>query len=308
MDTELQQDAVINLSKKDLTDAQVSVLSKGLSFVPTCTDKPFDTKVDLFKFFRKIKLKHVFSQNTVSGQETHQRTGTHFKPKSKFCPIVNNSSINTYCRLVEQEAMSVYTRQTNHIQKNLTRTEEQALNELMKDSSLVIKPADKGGAVVVLDYEKYKEEIQRQLSNERFYRKLSVDPTQVFQRDICSSLEQALLNHLISKPEYEYLCCKCAIRPCLYILPKLHKPKTQQGNYPGRPVVAGIGSMLEPLSNFVDAFIKTHVQALPSYVKDSIDFINKISPITGLKEDCILVTLDVESLYTSIPHAGGWQH
>jgi hypothetical protein len=31
---------------------------------------------------------------------------------------------------------------------------------------LVIKPADKGGAVVVLDYEKYKEQIQRQLSNE----------------------------------------------------------------------------------------------------------------------------------------------
>lgn len=144
MDTELQQDAVINLSKKDLTDAQVSVLSKGLSFVPTCTDKSFDTKVDLFKFFRKIKLKRVFSQNTVSSLETNQRTGTHFKPKSKFCPMVNNSSINTYCRLVEQEAMSVYTRQTNHIQKNLTRTEEKALNEWMKDSSLVIKPADKG--------------------------------------------------------------------------------------------------------------------------------------------------------------------
>jgi hypothetical protein len=45
----------------------------------------------------------------------------------------------------------------------------------MKDSSLVIKSADNGGAVVVLDYEKYKE-IQRQLSNEHFYRKVSVDP------------------------------------------------------------------------------------------------------------------------------------
>jgi hypothetical protein len=43
--------------------------------------------------------------------------------------------------------------------------------------------------VVVLNNDKYKEEIQRQLSNERFYRKLSVDPTQVFQRDICSNLE-----------------------------------------------------------------------------------------------------------------------
>jgi hypothetical protein len=65
----------------------------------------------------KIKLKHVFSQNTGSGLETQQKTGTHFKHKNKFCPMVNNSSINTYYRLVKQEAMSVYTRKTN-IQKN----------------------------------------------------------------------------------------------------------------------------------------------------------------------------------------------
>ena len=44
VDTELQQDSVTKLSKIKLTDVQVSVLSKGLSFVPTCTDKPFDTK------------------------------------------------------------------------------------------------------------------------------------------------------------------------------------------------------------------------------------------------------------------------
>ena len=59
------------------------------------------------------------------------------------------------------------------------------------------------------------------------------------------------------------------------------------------------------VAGIVEYFIKSHVQSLPSYVKDSIDFINKISPLTGLKDECILVTLDVESLYTSIPHVGG---
>ncbi|CAB1328110.1 unnamed protein product [Coregonus sp. 'balchen'] len=103
--------------------------------------------------------------------------------------------------------MSVYTRKTNHIQKNLTRTEEQALNELIKDSSSS-NLQTRGVLWSFLHYEKYKEEIQKQLT-------------------------------------------------------------------------------------------------LPSYVKDSIDFINKISPITGLTEDCILVTLDVESLYTSIPPMWG---
>lgn len=54
----------------------------------------------------------------------------------------------------------------------------------------------------------------------------------------------------------------------------------------------------------MDFFIKSYVHKLPSYIKDSIDFINKTS-LLEIPVDAFLATLDVESLYTNVPHEGG---
>ena len=58
------------------------------------------------------------------------------------------------------------------------------------------------------------------------------------------------------------------------------------------------------ISAFVDEHIKMMVPLIPSYVRDTPDFIKKIEnfSITG---DIYLVTMDVTSLYTNIPNAEG---
>ena len=85
-----------------------------------------------------------------------------------------------------------------------------------------------------------------------------------------------------------------------YILPKIHK----QGN-PGRPIVSSNSHPTERISEFVDFFLQPLVTTLPSYVKDTNDFLNKLSLIHNLPNDILLVTLDVSSLYTNIPHNDG---
>ena len=42
-----------------------------------------------------------------------------------------------------------------------------------------------------------------------------------------------------------------------------------------------------------------------SYIKDSVDFINKIWRIGSIPDNSILVTADVMTLYPSIPHDVG---
>ena len=69
--------------------------------------------------------------------------------------------------------------------------------------------------------------------------------------------------------------------------------------------MAQIDSLLAPLSEFVDYFIKPMVQTLPAYLKDTTDFLNKISDVTDLSENVFLLTLDVSSLYTNISHDEG---
>ncbi|KAM4771055.1 CD109 antigen-like [Rhinophrynus dorsalis] len=56
---------VINLSNTILTEAQIYVLSRGLSFVPSNNFSLFDTIVDLNRFIRKLTLHKFFSRNSL---------------------------------------------------------------------------------------------------------------------------------------------------------------------------------------------------------------------------------------------------
>ena len=85
-----------------------------------------------------------------------------------------------------------------------------------------------------------------------------------------------------------------------YILPKIHKP----GN-PGRPIVSSNSHPTERLSHFVDYHLQPLVHKLPSFVKDTNDFLNKLLTIGNLPANSLLVTLDVSSLYTNISHKEG---
>ena len=56
--------------------------------------------------------------------------------------------------------------------------------------------------------------------------------------------------------------------PMLYLLPKIHKP-----NVSGPPIIFGCGSPTDRLSAFVDFYLQPIVQTLPSYIKDTNDFL-----------------------------------
>lgn len=86
--------------------------------------------------------------------------------------------------------------------------------------------------------------------------------------------------------------------PIFYVLPKIHKlgfpPK-------GRPIISGNNSPLEPLSKFLDFYLQPFVLQSPSYIRDTKDFINKIEGMY-IPPEALMVTLDVTTLYTSIPY------
>ncbi len=52
-----------------------------------------------------------------------------------------------------------------------------------------------------------------------------------------------------------------------------------------------------PLSQYVDFFIKPFVQLLPSYIRDSSDFINTISELNGLPWTFCIINFGITSLY-----------
>ena len=85
-----------------------------------------------------------------------------------------------------------------------------------------------------------------------------------------------------------------------YLLPKIHKK-----GCPGRPVISGCGTCTERISEFVDSHIKPLVPNIPSYIKDTKHFLQKLQGLGKLPEGAILVTADVVGLYPHIPHEEG---
>ncbi|XP_033095693.1 uncharacterized protein LOC117100207 [Anneissia japonica] len=84
------------------------------------------------------------------------------------------------------------------------------------------------------------------------------------------------------------------------MLPKIHKANT-----PGRPIVSSCNCPTVIISEFLDNVLRPIVQRLPTYVKDTNEAIRLFSEFQFTGVNCHIFTMDVKSLYTSIPIPDG---
>ena len=95
----------------------------------------------------------------------------------------------------------------------------------------------------------------------------------------------------------------------MYILPKIHKdPQDWTVPFripPGRPIISDIESESYNIAKYIDSFLKPIAQAQSSYIKDSFHFLEKLHEFQGISASTLLVTCDVESMYTNIDNADG---
>ena len=133
---------VVNLSKRNLNDAEISLLSKGLNFVPTCNniDKA-KLKMKLEAFGRMLRLKLYFCNEN---KDIHCDM---FKPKSKFNPRNKDAAIELYLSSLEEKLMKVEVPKDKF--NSVTNSERKASYHLKNDKSIVIKSVDKGLAIVL---------------------------------------------------------------------------------------------------------------------------------------------------------------
>ena len=89
--------------------------------------------------------------------------------------------------------------------KNLTREESKGLKALRDNPHLVIKKADKGSAVVVMNTTDYLREGYRQLEDTNFYQKIPDDITNKISDRIAQQLLKMRSLNLISDKNFEYL-------------------------------------------------------------------------------------------------------
>ena len=309
---------IVNLSSHILTPDQAALLKKGLNFCPTPGEPDLSIiRQDLEKFHLGSLRKSFFDRNedlTLNSTQNDSQSSTDitsdtntptpfshpkFKHKSGWRPP-GHPAIHTMISLNE-EALRTFPCRAPHNQ-NLTLGEKQALAELKELSEIIIKPADKGSAVVLLDRDDYITEAYRQLNDTTFYTKTDIDLTTSHNDRIIKFLDNLHLKGEIHSKCRDYLCIQEPRTAQFYLLPKIHKGKIPP---PGRPIVSANECPTERISAFVDFFLKPMVLDIKSYLKDTTHFLNVLDTLGTLPPNCHLVTLDVTSLYTNIPNLEG---
>ena len=248
----------MNLSSKKLSTSQLLVLSRGLNFAPSP------------QFIPKAHI-------VASVEAAIYRSGATEEQATKACVGVVGS---LSCAKLPP--------------RNTLPGEMMAVKQLASDKDIVILPADKGRATVVMNRSDYSAKMQAMLDDRDTYQPLSKDPTNSLE----SKMNRVLLKlkrGRLSDRTYNQLRSSAGRVPRLYGLPNIHKPDT-----PLRPIVSFLSSPTYGLSKFLAHLLKPVVGLSAHHVRNSQDFAQfiKSQRLSGTE---VLVSFDVVSLFTRVP-------
>ena len=299
---------VVNLSSFRLTHTQISVLKKGLQFVPTPKKMiSFEEfQKNIAELERRVALK-LFFKNDIN------RRSKGFWIKSDWSPPYDDLTLRV-TRRIREAGEEIWTKIQEAAEmpsgSNLNSKESAAIAELRKNPDIVIKPADKGAAVVVLNKTDYVEEGMRQLSNEKYYRKISGPMTEENAQLIREWVDLMELHDFIDGKTASHLKPEGELNGrTFYLLPKIHKEKTKwtKPNLPpGRPIVSNVGTEFSEVSRWLDFHLQPLVNELykKSLVRDTYHFLETLQNLKLPPGKYLLFTADVSDLYTNIPLEG----
>ena len=167
---------------------------------------------------------------------------------------------------------------------NLDREERTAIKTRKLNKDIIIKPADKGAAIVIMDRTDYVGEAKRQLANQVHYKRLEEPVFPKSMPKINDFFESLANRRFIDAGQLSYL--KCLEDPAprrMYLLPKIHKDRKVwlgEGKVqPGRPIIADCGSESYASAEYIDHFLALLAKQHKSHLKDTNDFINKTAEI-----------------------------
>ena len=191
-----------------------------------------------------------------------------------------------------------------HTKSNITRTQRKAITALQKTRNITtIKPADKNLGIVIMDTDDYIQQCTSLLSDTSTYKIAQTFPSSTIAKKVANTIaafRQQIQNHHMHLYTYLTPTSKYQQIPAFYGIPKIHKKFTKLLHM--RPIVAHSSSPLTPSARFIDHTLQPLARSYPDYLHNSTSLILQLQD-THVPSNAILVTIDVVSLYPSIPQS-----
>ena len=326
---------VFNLSDYPLTSSMESLLSHGLTFVPTPGKLNISQlKSDIDKYTRKCLWKHYWFENDLNrGENISDDIVQHISDDhNEKVESVLKSSKSNFPRTSAPAPLKMYLNSIHsdiigsclkkHEEKkhcNISPTEKQAIKTLQNIQSqrlITIKEVDKGGGICIMNTDDYIIEMETQLratfknedgTESKFYIPVKENVLNKKKKEISNLIKYGLEQNIISQSDSKIMEPN-GIPGRLYGIPKLHKGiKEGKRIPPCRPIISNSGSNTEFSSAFVDIHSRNLVKKLDSFVEDTPDLLRILQDenTRGCQpSNSFPVTVDVTALYTNIPTHG----
>ena len=294
-----KRDIVTNLSSRKLSDAEISLLTKGFTFIPTRNQIDMvKVQSDLSEWERRMRLREYFYDKEDNREEEEDPWR---KKKGTFTPTPGRDKwLDAYIDAVKSDVINGIQKK---VESNLAKEERKALVNLLNDASIVIRPADKGSGIVVIDTDEYVEKLEREMTISNTYMQTDGSKLAEAEKKVKVAANKMYKSGWVSKELRNYLIPKQSVRGKLRGNPKLHK-----ANNPYRTIVNGIGTPTERMAEIAEKELNEYVEGTPSYIRDTNDFLNKLGGLqTELPENAIMFCFDVVKLYPSIPRKEGME-
>lgn len=290
-----------------MSKIHISLLRKGPKFTPTTNGNFLSAKSDLKQFTRKLAIRERFWDSEYNDESL-------VRNKSRKIITPRNQELTNI--LTEIENLEPNLVNTTH---NLSQPERNALKELKNNQDIVFKKADKGGSIVIMDTDYYRDHlvIKGHLSNDT-YQKVDKNADKKVVKELNVHVEKFKDN--LTNNEMKYLTKYDWKTSNFYVLPKVHKCKSLQekikntnsdyiehlrpDDLTARPIVGGRISPTQRLSNLIEQLLSPIVPHLTTYVKDDWHFLRTLPHQLDF-HNTTLYSVDISSLYTSIPHELG---
>lgn len=284
-----------------MTYALASCLSRGGKFIIT----PGVPKTSLYKeswesYCRSVRLRLFFGNRPQRPFDPRYHV-----PNPSWQPPFSGDFIESNLKDLwsdierrEAESSSYWRAGKGASRSNTPKSELKALDELMKRYDVIVKPADKNLGLTLMGREWYMQECYRQLRDETTYKEVIGLDSTVVKRTAERFIDE--ISGFLPRNERKWLLENTRKEPQLpdfYIMPKLHKDPVK-----GRPIVASHSWCTTPLSKWCSHQLQPIVERLPTVLRDTRSLTGRLDATRLIDgADFLISTLDVESLYTSIP-------
>jgi len=258
------KNTVINLTKEELTSEEQNILKLGLNHGIQKRIKWCDIQTNFEELFQGLVQNKVLDETDSASKA---------------------------------EIQSIARKYFNR-NKNVSESEHKCLINLKK-KNIRICPFDKGNGTVIMSNDMYFEKMKAILNKKQFskmkLRKNALAPNIKIDEKFDKVLAKVKNSTGPLSEHFKSFRSVSSLPSKLYGLPKVHK-----NEIPMRPILSTIGSMNHAVAKVLDRILKPLIKS-ENTCKDTFSFVEKLANRPTENKNEVMVSFDVESLFTMVP-------